>query len=80
MTSRYERSRGWSTQARADSYINTGSAPRAIYAGGSDRIGSIEPHSDGFLARDRRGEPLGIFTQPSQASAAVVAAASRAAP
>jgi hypothetical protein len=80
VSARYERSRGWSTQARANSYIDTGSAPRAIYAGGTERIGTIEPHNDGFLARDRRNAPLGIFDTAGEAVAAVSRAASGAAP
>jgi hypothetical protein len=80
VTSRYERSPGWSTRTRTNSYLNTGGAPRAIYASGTERIGTIEPHNDGFLARDRRNAPLGIFDTAGQAAAAVVAAATRTAP
>ena len=80
MSQSYERSAGWSTRTRTNSYIDTGGAPRAIYAGGSERIGTIEPHDGGFLARDRRSASLGVFDSAGEAAAAVVAAATRPVP
>jgi len=50
------------------------STRRSIYSG-QDRLGDVEHRDAEFIARDRRGKPIGVFDTMLEAANAVAKAA-----
>jgi hypothetical protein len=72
MSSKYERSTGWSTHQRGGPMAAP--AQRAVYDG-DERVGSIQEWGRAFIARDKRGQQLGAFPTMDDAIGAISAAA-----